>query len=292
MEIGVIMEIFNTEIVMEQSKNFKDPLPCTVLMPRYPNFNLNSLVQRISSITYRSEYEMVRRGFREANIFHLTPNNYDNQIDQIGKDKLVFRPIRRSKQYGGFSHKHFPSDKLDQNTMIFGVVAKDWDIATEFKDADLGINSGGFCDHKNIAKYLGYPECCAETFTEDFKTDFDPVYPSALRTEHITNCDGDIVINNFDPFLQTHLRYFGLKIIPWFPCSYTCEESSKRAKQWFSVIESLDENLSKQLKELIEKPSSWDLNLAQVVVKHPDFRGYCTSYYNPERRVIIFDRKP
>jgi hypothetical protein len=266
-----------------------EPQPYVAFMPRCPNFELFDISKKLSKITYQAEYEMVKRGYRDANIYHLMSNDYDNQIEQVFKDGLTFRPIRRVKQYNGFSHKHVPSKDLGPDTMVFGVVARDWDIATEFKNADLGIDRGNKCDHAQIGEYLGYPECCTDFFAKNFPESLDLVYESANNMIHNVDEDGAILLQDFNPLLQVHMRYFGLKVIPWFPCRYDCEESEKKAKQWFEVIKDLDSNLANKLLEMLAKPSSWDLNLAQILVEHPDFLGYCTSYYTEKKRIIKFN---
>jgi hypothetical protein len=267
----------------------EDPYPFTAVLPRYPNFSLFNDLKKMSIVTNQAEYEMVKRGYRDANIYHLFSNDYDNQIDQIQKDGLFWRPIRRSKQYAGFSHKHFPSETLGPDTMAFGVVASDWDVATAFRDADLGVHRNGQCDHSLVGSYLGYPECCQKAFVQDFPESCDLIYEAAERTKHEVDQDGAIFIQDFNPLLQVHLRYFGIKIIPWFPCQYNCEESAKKAKQWFEVIKDIDSVIADKIINLLNKPSSWDLRLSQILITHPDFLGYCTSYYHPENKVVKFD---
>jgi len=265
-----------------------EPQPYTALMPYYPNLELSKSLCKISALTNRAEYEMVRRGYREANIYHMGSQNWDNQMGEIQEDGLCWLPIRRSYQYSGFSHKHFPANELGPNVMVYGVVARDIDVAKRFRDADLGVSNNGKCDHKIVGKYLGYPDCCVESFSKRFEKNFDPVFESALATEHEKIQDEHIKLSNFNSLLQVHLRYFGIRVIPWFPCEFNCEESGKKAKQWLDVIQTLDSKMSDFLIELLNKPSSWDLSLAQVIVKHPSFMGYVTSYYTKEHQVVEF----
>jgi hypothetical protein len=288
-----MLDKISSENFSNQPEKVKDPFPYTALLPYYPNYALGKVVSNISKITYGVEYEMVKRGYREANIYHVFPESFDTQLEKIRKDGLTFIPLLRSKSYNGFSHSHFHVDKLGSGTMVYGVVAKDTEIANEFFLEHKNIESGG--SHKHTGDLLGYPECCSESFTEYFKKSGDPVYEVAQSSKHKIQKDGSLLITDFDPLLQIHLRYFGLKVIPWFPCSFNCEESSKRAKQWLSVIKDVDKEqngntkLTEKLLELLNKPSSWDLNMAQAVIKHPDFYGYCASYYTPEKRIIEFN---
>ena len=273
-----------------------DPKPFSAFMAKYPDHGLVGLKRKIATLAYESEYEMVRQGKREANIFHLSPHNYDNEIAQIMRDKLAFLPMRRSLQYEGFSHTHFPTDRLGPDVMVFGVVARDLDIAEDFVKAELKL---GGCDHARMGGYLGYPDCCSAAFTENFKVNFDPVMPAALAMPHKKNLDGSISLSNFDPLIRSDLRYYGFKVIPWFPCRYNCEESSERAKVWLGVMRDLektkfgeDSGIVDKRVEILSLPATWDLNLGQVITTHPMFRGYVTSYYAPKRQVIHFEFDP
>src|SRR3990172_9519982 len=80
-------------------------------------------------LSFEAEYQMVKKGFREASIFHMSPQNFDNQIQKITQDRLTFLPILRSKSYTGFSHKHFPVEMLDMNSFVFGVVTRELETA-------------------------------------------------------------------------------------------------------------------------------------------------------------------
>src|SRR5690625_4709531 len=50
------------------------------------------MFQRAASLHHRSEYEMVRRGHRLAATLHLTPSNFDFELERIQKDGLVWLP--------------------------------------------------------------------------------------------------------------------------------------------------------------------------------------------------------
>lgn len=228
------------------------------------------LLKEASAVSFEAEYQMVRNGLREANVFHMSPRNFDEQIEKITNDGLVFLPILRSKVYSGFSHRHYPVDRLDDNTFVFGVVAESLDTAKRFKDASL---SG---DHVTQGLMLGYPECCTRFFTKVWKSgSLDPCYESFMNTS------GDV-----DPRLNVMLRYFGIKIIPFFPCSFNCERAIEVSGVWELVMKCIDPDITDFILSMLSKPLDWDLYKGIIEVDTPLFRGIVNGYYTEERKVI------
>ncbi len=266
-----------------------NPMPFSTSLITYEKPQIKDMLRNSAQLFNEVEYLMVKRGLRDADVYHLTPDNYDNQVERIFKDGLVFLPILRSKTYNGFAHQHYPSDSLGSDVMVYGVVARDLDIAKQFKAAHSGDT-----DHNIIGKLLGYPDCCSEAFGKFWDVSLDPIYEVAEATQHVKE-GGDIYIDGTDPRLFAHLRYFGLRVIPWFPCSYDCKESQKQADKWFGLMQELDSELSKNILDLMSKPSSWDLHLGQVLVNKPptnaDFWGYAASYYTDNHRRVFFNHE-
>ncbi|MHC1624227.1 MAG: hypothetical protein ACXQTR_06545 [Candidatus Methanospirareceae archaeon] len=232
------------------------------------------IFREASSLSSKVEYEMVRRGYRDADVYHMEPQNFDNAIEKITKDGLVFLPILRSKKYSGFSHKHFCTDKIDMNTFVFGVVARDLETAEKFKEAS---KSG---DHITQGLLLGYPKCCCQFFNHVWTEEkaLDPCYEIALNTE---GCDTDKnpVEVEGHPFLNQMLRYFGIRITPFFPCSFKCEEAVKVGETWFSLMKSLNDEVADEILELLKLPLTWSLHKAIIYIKTPLFRGVVNGYW-------------
>jgi len=264
-------------------KNLESPKPYTEVLVKYGKaFN-----HKIGEFYFDVEYEMVKKGYRDANVFHLSPQNYDNEIDKIMEDGLVFKPIFRSEVYNGFSHTHFPTKSLGQNTMVYGVVAKNLKTAQLFKQYHLG----NYTEHKEIGKLLGYPDCCCESFTKYFNKSFDPVYEPAENTKGIKKVNNKITLpkKSFNEQLRVDLRYIGIRIIPFFPCSYDCVNAGKVAKTWLKVMYSLDEKITDEIIEYLEKPSVWSNLNGQVLVKHPDFLIMAGGYHDKEYKEVKFE---
>jgi hypothetical protein len=236
----------------------------------------------IRDLSLEAEYQMVKQGFREANVYHMSPQNFDKQIEKITRDKLTFLPILRSKTYSGFSHKHFPVDRLDMNSFVYGVVARDLDTAQKFVDAS---EKG---DHITIGQLLGYPKCCCGTFSVNWtnKT-LDPCYEAAIKTTGHTVDEMGVVHVKAHPYVNPMLRYFGAKIAPFFPCSFSCNEAIKVGEKWFNLMASINEEAAGTIKELLEQPISWSLHKGIIYVKTPIFKGIVNGYDCETRKDIL-----
>jgi hypothetical protein len=236
----------------------------------------------LRDLSFEAEYQMVKQGLRKTNVYHMSPQQFDRHIEKITKDKLVFLPILRSKAYSGYSHKHFPVDQLDMNSFVYGVVAGDLETAQKFFDASKAR------DHIAIGKLLGYPECCCKAFQENWsnKKALDPCYEAAINT--IGNkIDEKGVHVEAHPFINPMLRYFGIKITPFFPCSFKCKEAIKIGETWFNLMKSLNNEAALAIKELLEQPISWSLHKSIIYIKTPLFRGIVNGYDCEQRKDIV-----
>ena len=236
----------------------------------------------IRNLSFETEYQMVKKGFREANVFHMSPSNFDTQIQKITQDKLTFLPIMRNKMYSGFSHKQFPADKLDMNSFVYGVVAKDLETAEKF------VNASEKGDHLTIGQRLGYPKCCCEAFQENWinKKILDPCYEAAMKTSG-NRVDTVGVHVQIHPYINSMLRYFGARISPFFPCSFSCNEAIKVGERWFNLMKSLNQKDAIALKELLEQPISWSLHKGIIYIKTPLFKGIVNGYDCETRKDVI-----
>jgi hypothetical protein len=211
---------------------------------------------------------------RVCNVAHLHPQSFDVEIGKLSEEGYFFFPIQRSRVYNGFSHRHFPVDDLVPGTMSYGVIGKERDSCLDF------VKASGRSDHARIGELLGYPECCTKFFSEVFPICPDPVLPSYNKPL------GSIDPVDVDWMLRCDLRYWGFRAVPWFPCGPMCEASRKPASEWFKLIYECDPVMANLLFVALQNPSKWSLVNGQVVVDHPRFLGYSTSYYTPTRLEI------
>jgi len=270
------MVIVNEDIKIE---------PYTFLAVKYPKSNLLGIETRALELINRTGYEMVKRGYRDADIIHLNPYEFDIQIQEIYNDGLMVYPLKRVKRYNGFGSSREIVKEIDlKNTFIYACVAKEKSVIERFKKAEYSNQ----IDHKTIGDLLGYPECCIDRFCAIWPGSPDPVFEIAGNSNPCEKTDFSITVQDDYPLLRQHMRYFGFRVIPWLPCSTNCKESLERSKVWLEVMKSIDEKTSNNITDFLSKPSVWSMCNSQIIVEHPDFLGYASGNYLSEKRVVKY----
>lgn len=240
---------------------------------------------------------MVKRGFRDANVYQLDPNKFDNQIKKVVLDGLIFLPILRSKRYSGYGHRHYPTDIIDQDTFIYGVIAKDKATAIRFHDAgvvDLSKRIGYYptqgIDHDATGEMLGYPKCDRDFFSHTWLKDgcLDPMFETAMNTSNIEVVTPNEVKVGGHTYLNRLIRYFGFGVIPYFPHSFDCKPSIDFAVKWFNIMREYDEEAADACVCALNQPMTWSLNNCIIYVEHPLFIGSANGYYTSEERVVYW----
>ena len=230
------------------------------------------LLQKMTRLAYWAEYESVRVGLREANVYHLSAGNFDKEVERVFLDGMVWLPILRSQTYAGYSHRHRPTKVIDKNTHVFGVVARDLETAEKYRAANTGI-----IDHTTIGEMLGYPVCCVEFFNENWP---NGIVDMVFETSQNTN-------GEHSPMLNTTLRYFGLKIIPHFSGRISCGDSIKFAEEWYGLMIEKDKQTAEGLLEVLSMPVKWSLNNYIIDVDHELFHGATNGYKSKYKEVKL-----
>ena len=250
---------------------------------------------RIYQATNFAEYEMVKRGYREADVYQLDPDKFDIQIKKVNLDGLTFLPILRSKTYGGYGHRHYTTNTIDKDTFIYGVVARDREAAIRFHDASVVHTSERIneyptdgIDHREIGRMLGYPDCCIDFFNDVWLKDgcLDPMSEMALNTDGARVLDNGAIEVSGHPYLNRLIRYFGFNIVPFFPCSFKCQEAIGFAKTWFSLMREYDEEAADACLEAQSVPMVWSLKNCITYIEHPLFIGSANGYYTEQKKEV------
>lgn len=215
--------------------------------------------RRISLAYNRAEYETVKRGMRQACTIHIDMGNLQQYMDELSKDGLVFTPIARSGIYQGFAHKHAPVVE-GKPSYWFGCVTRTAELGEKFRQAE----SKGV-DHKTAGLMLGFPECCVDSFVQNFPKNYDPV--------PLIEVDGAGY-----PACNVMLRYFGIRIVSHFPCSLKCEETKKVGEVWLSVMEDIDKEAASWALDLLSAPMTWNSYHGVVEVDTPYFLGVTHTF--------------
>jgi len=258
------------------------------------------LRHRIYNAVSYAEYEMVRQGYRNCDVYQLDPDKFDDQIKRIMLDGLVFLPILRSKKYGGYGHRHYCTDTIDKDTFIYGGVARTLEDAIRFHDAGVTdikqrlkswelheMNPSGI-DHDVTGELLGYPKCDRDFFKETWLRDgcLDPMYEMALNTESVEVISDTHVKVSGSPYLNRLIRYWGFNLIPFFPHSFDCEKSLGFAETWHKLMKEYDDEAAEACLAALNMPMVWSMSNCITTIEHPLFLGSANGYYRKDKIVV------
>jgi len=264
----------------------KEPESYSTIMIKCGRRDLVDLLESIHILSHSTEIKSVVKSLRDVNVYYLSSSNYDEQLEELSNNGLLFSPLIRIKNFCGFSNVLQISDEIGPGTSVYGIISKDSSSIKKFKRY---FDSG---DDYNMGLMLGYPECCCRGYVDYSKRTPDPIYEIAKNTPHDVYLNNNLIIKDIPWMIQSHMRYFELRIIPFFPCNYFCDEAQKTAKEWYDLMYSIDSCTTEKLKSLMLEPSTWSLYNAQVLVNKPpskaNFIGYAISYYFPQKMEVDF----
>ncbi len=241
-------------------------------------------MQRARGLSDKLEYEMVKRKLRECATMHVRPQNYDEQIEKLMQDGLVWLPIRRTQVYSGFSHQHFPVRHLDENSMVYGVLSHSLEGAREFRRASENK------DHMTMGELLGYPGCCSKFFTEVWPEYIDPMYQIAENSEFEQVDERHIKLPEIHMFNQRMLRYVNLNLGTNFPCSLNCEESIEIGKDWYRLAQDVDPKEIEALEKILSLSGSWGVLYGIAIITTEPFTVVANSAPTAEKWIVEWDK--
>lgn len=246
----------------------------------------NDRILRISNTYSNAEYEMLKQGYRKAHTSHIDINNLPQMLEKLDRDDLIFTPVAKSAYYQGFSHKH-RTPKPDEPFYWYGVVTKTYEDGQKFKMSEREKGN-----HSVIGELLGYPECCRNYFEKVWTQGYyDPVWQTAEETEgvKVKETETAFIAEIKDGFPESNqtLRYFGVRVVSHFPCSFKCKETKKLSKIWLKVMHQIDREAADWAIELLSAPMEWDSYHGIVKVNTPWFVGITHTYPYVEKNRII-----
>jgi len=224
---------------------------------------------------YEAEIKTVAEGLRKCATVHITSLDLWNKLNLIEKHNLVFVPILVTAVIRGFAHK-FYQPRPNEPYSVFGVVARDYSTAREFKKAFE------MRDDIKMGELLGYPKCCTKFFAETWYKCYDPIYHIAVNTEgHRKIGKYEVLVEDFYPECNILLRYAGIRAVPHFVCSFKCKQSKELGEQFTSFITHRN-----QLYNILSTPMSWDCFKGVAIVYTRDFELVVNSVPYKEKHVV------
>ncbi len=239
---------------------------------------------------HKSEYEMVRQGYRKCATLHFASKSFDSLIEKILEDGLIWLPIQRTKSYGGFAHKHYPTTADDPDSSVYGVLSSSVEDANLFRKASGYFQNREACDHSIIGELLGFPDCDYVFFNDVWMDGFfDPMWQHAIVADS-AEMTGERTLKVEESIYNVQLlRYTGHRFNSHFPHSLSCKKSQEVGKKWEEVGNYLNPSAVEDLKDILRLPIKWTCLHGIAQVETPHFTLLTNSMPTKERWTILFE---
>jgi hypothetical protein len=174
---------------------------------------------------------------------------------------LSLYPINLCGSWGqGFCHYTPSLSDTDPNPQVSCIITREPRFADRFWTA---YNKG---DHITQGELLGFPHCCTQAFTRNWKAGyFDPVW-QMVETEGETSIY--LEKNEYNIFSNPILRYIGIRVGFHIPCTFHCQETVDIAEE---RLELMDKESKLLLISLLRMPMQWSALNGIAVIKTPIF---------------------
>jgi len=245
------------------------------------------ILQDINHGDLETQFEMIKRGYRQANSYGFTTPRFDEEMIWLSERGLIALPIHRTQLHKGYDHRFYMKNKIDMETYVYSAVSDTYDSAKQFKDHHL-LPDG--TDHKEVGAMLGYPDCCVEKFLGHWPTKADPTWDLAAGSDGAEVAENTVHITG-NKKLNNLARAFGFKVCGYYVGDYNCPEAIKFADKWIECMESyVDSESMEMLLELLDSPMTWSMKNGIIEVRTEAFRGATNGYFTDEKKVIYWNQ--
>lgn len=247
---------------------------------------ITQIIKFAEPALHEIEFRLIKEGIRRCNYFYVDPINPD--LSMVYKYGLKYKVIASVKKFEGFAHTHeAPTGPHD---VWYFATACDTEQNAE-KMAKAYVEG----DHYTQGLLLGYPEDDIQFFLKEWGRHLDLVYPSAVNSQKEGEINGRPVVL-FDPKLNVAFRYIGLRIIPFFPHSFTCPIATKFADNVIKILKEINEEMTEKLIKVLSMPFKFSQvnGIIQVDVFEKPWKNWkfsiITAGYSDEE--YVFYAKP
>lgn len=259
------------------------------------------LLKKAAEGKREAEWRSVRSGKteRSAAIINVTNYNREKWLRRLSENDLVYRDIRYSEPYDGFSHKFFPTSIDDPERHTYAVIAQNEDIADKMEEAELEY--GPVEKHRTVGEFLGFPDCCVDHFIEAWHDNdmIDPMYETTCNTPEATAKDGDRedlwLDESVPPWANVLWRYFGWAFVTHIPCSWSCEQSVEIGESRGEIMaENGYRDEANALWKWLDSPHVWTgkNSIANIRNRHVTGQSGTSSYWSKKRIVWKAEHEP
>lgn len=264
------------------------------------------LISNIVNVFNQIEYLSVVEGTRDAHLMFLKPDEVEltrKRFSKYGLDIVLLNKEGVSEEgYGNHSYDYTGGDRFIWRSIL--TKPENINMWNEIWAArEKNIFHGEYL----IGRALGYPDCCARSFTQIWiKSGYiDTTWQQALNTVYPTKQNEDIDINgewwNFTQTDTTHLelsedtpiwpsnllRWAGLKIVPHLPCSFDCKHSKRIAMENMAIATKYGYgDLYNKLYNMLDWDITWSAQYGIATIETPVFTITTVTDITTEKYVV------
>ncbi|HZU29542.1 MAG TPA: hypothetical protein VFB79_00405 [Candidatus Angelobacter sp.] len=192
------------------------------------------------------EWRSVEAGLRECALLPVPDAELPAFSEVLTAAKLDLVPLQRIAATGTYANRLVPV-REGEDGMFFCLVSRR-------KHAAEFLHLWKTYSHAAIGRLLGYPSCCSAFFENVWAAFSDTTWPMACNTPgHSLNSSSICAVTG--PW-QTNilLRWLGVRAVPHFPCSFTCEATIKLANALADICPKTGRDLCR---EILQWPVEW-----------------------------------
>lgn len=154
------------------------------------------------------------------------------------------------------------------------------------RDAEVAINKRILGSHKKLGMFFGYPSCCCDFFQKKKKI-IDSTWDMALNTIP-SKASSDLIEIVCTPETNTFLRNIGLRAVPHWPCSFSCDDTIRNGVEFMNIGKKYGfSNEMAWLKEILSLPVHWSTLHGIEEIKTPLFKILTRTYYPMPKKYVI-----
>jgi len=221
-------------------------------------------IQEISNLAQKLELSSIIEDQRTCATITTSARELVNLTSRY--PDLIFKPLRLTKKFSGFAHRHEDPGSKDADFYVYLGVSKKLYHINQFYEA---YKKG---DHNIQGELLGFPKCCREFFSDIWPKGYiDPVWQ--MRDK-----------DHPHPYSNPLLRYIGVRLSFHIPCSFHCKETIKVTKKRLSLIK--ENELIMLMEALLSMDMEWDCWHGIAQIKTPLFWIITSSTPSQKRHIV------
>jgi hypothetical protein len=231
---------------------------------------LQIVIKRWREIEWRS----IATGLRECGLMAVADAELPTFAEILATAGLDLVPLQRIAATGTYANR---LTQPGENGVFFCLVSR-------AGHASRFVRLWKAHSHAAMGRLLGYPDCCIAFFERVWPEFSDTTWPMTRNT--LGHCyDPASLTCVVDGPWQTNvlLRWLGVRAVPHFPCSFSCEKTVKFANALAALCPGEGAGLCE---EILRWPVQWSALNGRVEIRTQQITIVTTTDITPQRYTV------